>query len=110
MIATVGRRLGANVRAIDEVAHYAGGKFAALLSAGSAEQLAMAAPRLARRVNAEPFETAAGPVRASMRIGAALAPRHGRNACRLLQHAEEAFEQAAGEASRYRASTRRARR
>ncbi len=101
VIAAVGRRLATNVRSVDEVAHYAGGKFAAVLSAGSAEQLAMAAPRLARRVNAEPFETAAGVVRASVRIGAALAPRHGRNACRLLQRAEEAFEQAAGEASRY---------
>ncbi len=101
VIATVGRRLAANVRAIDEVAHYAGGKFAVLLSAGSAEQLALAAPRLARRVNAEAFETAVGAVRASVRIGAALAPRHGRNACRLLQRAEEAYEQAAGEANRY---------
>ncbi|MGD1038569.1 MAG: bifunctional diguanylate cyclase/phosphodiesterase [Roseiarcus sp.] len=101
VIATVGRRLGANVRSIDEVAHYAGGKFAVLLSTGSPEQLAMAAPRLARRVNAEPFETAVGAVQASVRVGAALAPRHGRNACRLLQRAEEAFEQAAGEANRY---------
>jgi len=101
VIAAVGRRLRANVRSIDEVAHYAGGKFAALLSAGGAEQLALAAPRLARRVNAELFETEAGAVQASIRIGAALAPRHGRNACRLLQRAEEAYEQAAGEATRY---------
>jgi len=101
VIAKVGRRLAASVRASDEVAHYAGGKFAVLLSTGSAEQLAMAAPRLARRVNAEAFETAAGVVRASIRIGAALAPRHGRNACRLLQRAEEAYEQAASEDNRY---------
>ena len=101
VIATVGRRLRANMRSIDELAHYAGGKFAVLLSAGGAEQLALAAPRLARRVNAEPFATALGAVRATVRIGAALAPRHGRNACRLLQRAEEAFEQAAGEADRY---------
>ncbi len=89
------------MRASDEVAHYAGGKFAVLLSAGSPEQLALAAPRLARRVNAEPIPTALGAVRATVRIGAALAPRHGRNACRLLQRAEEAFEQAAGQADRY---------
>ncbi len=101
VIAAAGRRLAANVRSADEVAHYAGGKFAVVLSAGSAEQLAMAAPRLARRINAEPFETVVGVVRASVRIGAALAPRHGRNACRLLQRAEEAYEQAAGGALRY---------
>jgi diguanylate cyclase (GGDEF)-like protein len=100
-IAAVGRRLATNLRAIDEIAHYAGGKFAVLLSAGSPEQLTMAAPRLVRCVNGEPFATAAGAIRATIRIGAALAPRHGRNACRLLQRAEEAFELAAGEAGRY---------
>jgi diguanylate cyclase (GGDEF)-like protein len=101
VIGAVGRRLAASVRAIDEVTRYAGGKFAVLLSAGNMEQVALAAPRLARRVNADLFATATGVVRASVRVGAALAPRHGRNACRLLQRAEEAFEQAASEESRY---------
>jgi diguanylate cyclase (GGDEF)-like protein len=101
VIATLGRRLRAHMRSVDHIAHYAGGKFAVLLSAGTAEQAALAGPRLARRINAEPFATASGAVRASVRIGAALAPRHGRNACRLLQRAEEAYEQAAGEADRY---------
>lgn len=101
VIAAVGRRLGANVRAIDDVSHYAGGKFAVLLSTSNPEQLAIAATRLARRITAELFLTAIGAVRASVRIGSALAPRHGRNACRLLQRAEEAYEQAASEESRY---------
>ena len=101
VIAAVGRRLGGNVRSIDRVAHYAGGKFAVLLSAANPEQLALAAPRLALRVNAELFETSAGPVKAAVRIGAALAPRHGRSACRLLQRAEQAYEQAVMEESRY---------
>ena len=100
-IATVGRRLAANVRAIDIVAHFAGGKFAALLSAGAEGQLAIAAARLMQRVAAEPIVTSAGPVRVCVRVGAALAPRHGRSACRLLQHAEEAFEMAAGEPRRF---------
>ena len=101
VIAAVGRRLGGNIRAIDRVTHYAGGKFAVLLSAGNPEQLTLAAPRLARRVNAELFETSIGAVKATVRIGAALAPRHGRSACRLLQRAEQAYEQAASEESRY---------
>jgi diguanylate cyclase (GGDEF)-like protein len=101
VIAAVGRRLAANLRATDKVAHYAGGKHAALLRAGDVEQTAMAGPRLTRRLNAEAFETSAGPIRAAVRIGAALAPRHGRNACRLLQRAEEAFEQAAGSPQRF---------
>ena len=100
-IAAVGRRLAGNVRAIDSVAHFTGGKFAALLSAGAEEQLAIAAARLAQRVSGEPVVTSAGPVRVSVRVGAALAPRHGRSACRLLQHAEEAFETAAGEPRRF---------
>jgi diguanylate cyclase (GGDEF)-like protein len=100
-IAAVGRRLAGNVRAIDSVAHFAGGKFAALLSAGAEEPLAIAAARLAQRVSGEPIVTSAGPLRVSVRVGAALAPRHGRSACRLLQHAEEAFEMAAGEPRRF---------
>jgi diguanylate cyclase (GGDEF)-like protein len=100
-IATVGRRLAANVRAIDVVAHFAGGKFAALLSASAEEPLAIAAARLIQRASAEPIATSAGPLRVCVRVGAALAPRHGRSACRLLQHAEEALETAAGEPRRF---------
>ncbi len=100
-MATVGRRLAGAVRAIDIVAHFAGGKFAALLSVGAEEQLAIAAQRLMQRVSAEPIVTSAGPLRISVRVGAALAPRHGRSACRLLQHAEEAFEMAADEPRRF---------
>jgi len=100
-IATVGRRLAANVRAVDVVAHLAGGKFAALLSAGAEEPLAIAAARLMQRVSAEPIVTSAGSLRVGVRVGAVLAPRHGRSACRLLQHAEEAFQMAAGEPRRF---------
>ncbi len=100
-IATVGRRLAANVRAVDVVAHFAGGKFAALLSAGAEESLTIAAARLMQRVSAEPIATSAGPLRVGVRVGAVLAPRHGRSACSLLQHAEEAFEMAAGEPRRF---------
>jgi diguanylate cyclase (GGDEF)-like protein len=100
-IEVVGRRLGANVRAIDTVAHCAGGRFAALLSASGEEELAIAARRLAQRVSEEPAPTVAGGLRVAVRIGAAIAPRHGRSACRLLQRAEEAFDQAAGEPRRF---------
>ena len=100
-IAAVGRRLAANVRAVDLVAHFAGGKFAALLSAHAEEQLAIAAARLMQRAAGEPIVTSVGPLRVSLRVGAALAPQHGRSACRLLQHAEEAFEMAAGEPRRF---------
>jgi diguanylate cyclase (GGDEF)-like protein len=100
-IDAVGRRLAANVRAIDTVAHCAGGRFMALLSASGEEQLAIAATRLIQRVSDEPAPTVAGALPVAMRIGAAIAPRHGRSACRLLQRAEEAFDQAAGEPRRF---------
>jgi diguanylate cyclase (GGDEF)-like protein len=97
----VGRRLAANVRSIDTVAHCVGGRFAALLSASGEEQLTIAATRLAQRVGEERAPTVAGALTVAVRIGAAIAPRHGRSACRLLQRAEEAFDQAAGEPRRF---------
>ncbi len=100
-IDVIGRRLAANVRSIDTVAHCAGGRFAALLSASGEGELAIAARRLAQRVSEEPAPTVAGALRVTVRIGAAIAPRHGRSACRLLQRAEEAFDQAAGEPRRF---------
>ena len=100
-IDAVGRRLAASVRSIDTVAHCAGGQFVALLSASGEEQLRVAATRLAQRVSEDPVATVAGALRVTVRIGAALAPRHGRSACRLLQRAEEAFDQAAGELRRF---------
>jgi len=100
-IAAVGRRLAGSVRAVDVVAHLAGGKFAVLMSAAAEPPLAIAAARLLQRVSGEPIATSAGSLRVTARVGAALAPSHGRSACRLLRHAEEAFAAADGEPRRF---------
>jgi len=100
-IAAVGQRLAANLRSVDKAAHLAGGKFAALLSTANEEQLTVAVARVGQRAASPPAVTTAGPVALTVRIGAAFAPRHGRNAARLLQCAEEAFELAAGEPRRF---------
>jgi diguanylate cyclase (GGDEF)-like protein len=92
LIAAVGRRLATCLRAGDRIARHAGGKFAILMSLSTADQLSTATLRLVRSLNAEPFSTSSGPLPASARIGAVLAPRNGRNAHLLLQRADEALE------------------
>ena len=92
LIAAVGRRLTTCLRAGDRIARHAGGKFAILMSLATADQLSTATLRLVRSLNGETFPTSAGPLPAAARIGAALAPRNGRNAHLLLQRADEALE------------------
>lgn len=94
LILAVGRRLTKSLRAGDRVVRYSGGKFAFVVALGAGDQLDVAAARIARLANREPYETSAGLLHAQARVGAALAPRHGRNAHLLLQRADEAFEQA----------------
>jgi diguanylate cyclase (GGDEF)-like protein len=94
LILGLGRRLAKSLRAGDKLVRYSGGKFALLIALGAADRPDVAAARLARHVNLEPFATSAGARRGEIRVGAALAPRHGRNAHLLLQRAEEALEQA----------------
>ena len=91
LILGVGRKLAGCLRDGDRLARYAGGKFAALLSLGPHDKAAVAAARIVERINAHPYATAAGPLRAQARAGVALSPRHGRTAHLLLQRADEAL-------------------
>jgi EAL domain-containing protein (putative c-di-GMP-specific phosphodiesterase class I) len=52
----------------------------------------VAARRFAETIAAAPFQTEAGPVHSGLRIGGVIAPRHGRSAQILFQHAEEALD------------------
>lgn len=94
LILAVGRRLAKSLRKGDKLVRYSGGKFSLLVALGPSDQLEVAATRIARRANGDPFDTTVGSLRAHVRVGAALAPRHGRNAHLLLQRADEAYEQA----------------
>jgi diguanylate cyclase (GGDEF)-like protein len=85
-------RLRAQMRGSDIIARYAGNKFGLVLAGCDGEQMKVAARRFIEAVAATPFQTDAGAVYASLRIGGVMAPRHGRSAQLLFQHAEEALD------------------
>ncbi len=92
VIAGLAARLTENLRAADIVARYAGNKFALVLADCGAEDSKAAALRQIEMVAAAPFETSAGAVPATIRIGGVVGPREGRTVHVLFQHAEEALD------------------
>eukprot|EP01037_Dinobryon_pediforme_P007382 gene7382-7448_t len=92
VIAGLAERLRATMRETDILARYAGNKFAFILETCDQDQMPVAAQRFLSMANQKPIETSAGAVHSNLRIGGAIAPRHGRTAQVLLQHAEEALE------------------
>lgn len=94
VIASLARRLRENVRTCDVVARHAGNKFALVLENCDADETLFAAQRLLDLVKSAPFETSAGPIPASIRIGGVIGPREGRVPHVLLQRAEEALDAA----------------
>ncbi len=93
VIAGVGRTLARGLRGGDRLVRYSGGKFALLVSLSGADQPGVAASRIAARAEAQSHATVAGPLRAKIRVGVALSPRHGRTAHLLHQRADEAYAQ-----------------
>jgi diguanylate cyclase (GGDEF)-like protein len=94
IIIGLSRRLRDNVRANDLVCRYAGNKFALLLENCDTDQAKASGQRLVDIVSQSPFETSAGAIPATARIGSVVAPRDGRAAAVLFQHAEEALDAA----------------
>ncbi len=92
VIAGLAKRLRANCRERDLLARYAGNKCAIVLENCDGAEMTTAAERLIEIVAATPVETTAGLVPASLRVGGAVAPRNGRSAHVLFQHAEEALD------------------
>jgi len=92
VIAGLAARLSANLRAHDLVARHAGNKFALVLPDCGPEEAKFAAMRLIEAVTAAPFETSAGAIPATIRIGGVVGPRDGRTTQVLFQHAEEALD------------------
>ena len=93
LIAAVGRTLSRTLRGGDRLVRYSGGKFALLIALAAKDQPAVAAARIAHRAEAQVHKTVAGPLRAKIRVGVALSPRHGRTSHLLLQRADEAYAQ-----------------
>jgi diguanylate cyclase (GGDEF)-like protein len=92
VIAGIVGRLKAEMRGSDIIARYAGNKFGLVLAGCDGEQMKVAARRFLEAIAAAPFHTGAGLVHVGLRIGGVLAPRHGRSAQILFQHAEEALD------------------
>lgn len=92
VLANLASRLRENVRACDVLARHAGNKFALVLENSDAGEAMAAAQRLIDVVKMAPFETKAGSIPATIRIGVVIAPREGRAPNILFQHAEEALD------------------
>jgi len=101
VIAGLAERLSATMRVSDLLARHAGNKFAIVAPECDADQVQAIASRLIDAVAATPFETSAGAVPATIRVGGVVGPRDGRNCHILFQHAEEALD-----AARQRADSR----
>ncbi|HLW93172.1 MAG TPA: bifunctional diguanylate cyclase/phosphodiesterase [Roseiarcus sp.] len=91
-IVNLASRLRDCVRATDVLARYVGGKFAIVLDNCDEEQFGLLSRRILQSVSSKPIHVCDRDVVISLRIGAALAPKHGRSAQALLQRAEEAYE------------------
>jgi diguanylate cyclase (GGDEF)-like protein len=94
IIVGLAARLRTNIRVNDLVSRYAGNKFALLLENCDVEQARTTGQRLLDVIAQAPFETKVGDIPASARVGAVVAPRDGRAASLLFQHAEEALDAA----------------
>ena len=90
----VAERLRTNLRTTDIIARYSGNKFALVLDNCDAAQAAGATRRCISMIADAPFQTSAGSLGASLRIGSIVSPKQGRTHHLLLQRAEEALEAA----------------
>ncbi len=92
VIAGLARRLRENVRATDVVGRHAANKLALLLEDCDTAEASSAAHRLIDVVKNALFETSAGPIPATIRIGGVVGPREGRDPETLFRRAEEALD------------------
>ena len=99
VVAGVAKRLRGTMRGPDSIGRYAGAKFSLVLDNCDRDQMMIAAQRFLNETSREPFETSAGPIPIALRIGGVAAPRDGRTANLLFQHAEEALDLARASAA-----------
>jgi len=99
VIAGTAKRLRGTMRGPDSLGRYAGAKFALVLDSCDRDQMMIAAQRFLNETSREPIETSAGPIPVALRIGGVAAPRDGRTANLLFQHAEEALDLARASAA-----------
>jgi diguanylate cyclase (GGDEF)-like protein len=94
VIAEVAKRLRARLRSKDHLGRFSGNKFGVVLTNCTADELIVAAERLAAGVRDEIVATAAGPVSATVTIGGVTAPRHAREVAEVFSRALDALHAA----------------
>jgi diguanylate cyclase (GGDEF)-like protein len=90
----VGRRIEHTMRASDVIGRVGSDRFGIVLSECPEENVAIAAERILTAVNREPIATEAGPVYATVSIGAASFPEQAKVAQEIMARADHAIVEA----------------
>jgi diguanylate cyclase (GGDEF)-like protein len=94
VIAEVGKRIRARLRAGDVLGRFSGNKFGLILKNCTVDDMNVAAERFLAGVRDEVVPTKSGPVSVTASIGAVGIPRHARNADEAINRAQETLEMA----------------
>ena len=94
VIVAAGKRLAHSLRGSDIIGRTAGNKFGIILSNCGANEMALVAERLNVAVRSEVIETEAGPVSATISVGAVWLPENASTSQEAMLQAEEALEHA----------------
>ena len=94
VIVSTGQRLVQSLRAGDVIGRSAGNKFGVILSECGEREIALIAERLQASVRSTVIETSAGPVAATISIGAVWLPESASTSQEAMLRAEEALERA----------------
>jgi diguanylate cyclase (GGDEF)-like protein len=96
VIVATGKRLANSLRGSDIIGRTAGNKFGVVLSDCGEDEMAMVAERLHLAVRREVVETRAGPVSATISVGAVALPKNASTSQEAMLQADEALERAKG--------------
>ncbi|MCC5979407.1 MAG: bifunctional diguanylate cyclase/phosphodiesterase [Salinarimonas sp.] len=94
VIDEVARRIRRVLRSRDKITRYASNRFAVAMMSCPLAEAPIAARRLREAVEKTPVATQDGAFPVSLRIGAACAPEHARDAASLMRRAEDALARA----------------
>lgn len=91
LLAGLGLYLRSQLRVTDAIARYAGNRFALVLESCDQQKMLAAGRRLDKLISGRKFDTSAGPMSCSVRMGGLVAPTDARSVQTIFQHAEEAL-------------------
>jgi len=94
VIAEVGKRIRARLRAGDVLGRFSGNKFGLILKNCTVDDMNVAAERFLVGIRDEVVPTRSGPVSITASIGAVGIPRHARNAEEAINRAQETLDSA----------------